>query len=83
MLAFAALAYVAAKISTAFRTRFLTLLGLLAFSWVIEGIEHLIWLSPLEWRDVFTDIVGIVGGLLLALLPSLMPALRGGAPDHL
>jgi hypothetical protein len=64
------------NISTAFRKRFQVFIGLLAFSFAIEGVEHLIWLSPFEWRDVFTDTIGIVGGLLLALLPSVMQTLR-------
>ena len=76
MLAFAALAFVAAKISTVFRKRFQASMGLLALSFAIEGIEHLIWLSPFEWRDVFTDAIGIIGGLLLALLPGMMQTLR-------
>jgi hypothetical protein len=34
----------------------------------IEFAQHLVFHSPMEWRDVLLDAAGIIGGTLIGIL---------------
>lgn len=42
-------------------------IGAMVLGFAIEVGEHLAYGSPLEWKDVFVDVTGAVGGTLAAL----------------
>lgn len=50
------------------RARLLLFAGSLVFGLGIEFAEHLVYRSPLEWKDVLVDAMGVVGGTLIATL---------------
>ena len=66
--AFGLLAFVTVRGVRSSRTQFLAFAGCLAFGWAIEVLEFLTYHALFEWRDCFTDAVGVTFATLLALL---------------
>jgi hypothetical protein len=64
---------------TAIYARLLCCVGLAGMAMALEGVEKLItYRNPFEWRDVKFDFMGILAGILLALL---LPV-RSAATKH-
>ena len=70
VLAFAVAGYIAYRASWSREVRILSFFGVLFVGFGIELGEHLLYWSILEWKDVFTDSIGVVLGTLLALFSS-------------
>jgi hypothetical protein len=68
LLIFSLLAFLAIRASPSIRAQKLVCIGLMAFGFGLELAEHLVFLAPLEWKDVFVDAVGIAAGTYIAIL---------------
>jgi hypothetical protein len=70
LLAFSIVAFLLARMASSLRQRMLLFAGSLIFGLGIEVGEHLVFRSPLEWKDVLVDAMGVVGGMLIGVLSS-------------
>jgi hypothetical protein len=77
LLAFSAIGFGVARISHSFRGRVFFLFSALLLGFAIEYAEHLIFLGPLEWKDIVVDAFGVLCGTLLAILVAPEEAARG------
>jgi hypothetical protein len=77
LLAFSVIGFGVARITHSLRGRILFLLGALVLGLAIEYGEHFVFLSPLEWKDVLADGLGVLCGTLLAILIALEGRVRG------
>lgn len=68
VLAFGAVAFVAARSTRSTPARLWMFFGLLAFGFATEVLEHTTYHAALEWRDVLVDSIGISVATLLAML---------------
>jgi hypothetical protein len=66
LLAFSAVAYIAARTSQSSRVRMMIFIGSLALGAGIEFAEHLIDHGRIERKDIWIDAVGVVLGTLIA-----------------
>jgi VanZ family protein len=66
LLIFGLLAYVAAKTTRSMRTRILLFAGVVLFGFVVELVEHLLYGTAMEWKDVLVDALGVTVGTVLA-----------------
>ena len=67
LLAFAVIGFVLVRAGRSERQRGWFLAAAILLGFAIEGGEHLVFSSYLEWKDIFVDVTGAVGGALLAL----------------
>jgi hypothetical protein len=65
-LAFAGVAFGLARTTRSFAGRALLFACSLILGFAIEWGEHFVYQSPLEWKDVLVDGLGVVCGTLLA-----------------
>lgn len=68
VLAFGALAFVAARSTRSTPARLGLFAGALTLGFAIEVLEHVAYHAALEWRDVLVDAIGISVATLCALL---------------
>lgn len=67
LLAFALLAFVLVRAGRNDKQRRWFFIAAMVLGFAIEVGEHLVFHGPLEWKDVFMDVTGAVGGTLAAL----------------
>jgi hypothetical protein len=67
-LAFVGVALGLARTTRSFAGRALLFAGSLMLGFAIEWGEHFVYQSPLEWKDVLVDGLGVVCGTLLAIV---------------
>lgn len=70
LLAFSVIAYLVARSARSLRGRILFFIASVIFGVGIEVGEHLVFKSPLEWKDVLVDAAGVIGGTLIAIIAS-------------
>jgi hypothetical protein len=71
LLVFSVVGFVLARTTHSRRTRIILFIGALMLGLAIEWGEHLVFKSPLEWKDVLVDGFGVVCGTLLAAIITL------------
>ena len=67
LLVFCVIGFVMTRAARTERMRMWLFIAAMLFGFGIEIAEHLVFKSPLEWKDVFMDVTGVVGGTLMAL----------------
>ena len=67
LLVFCVIGFILTRAARTERMRMLLFIAAMVFGFGIEIGEHLVFTSPLEWKDVFVDVTGVVGGTLMAL----------------
>jgi hypothetical protein len=68
LIAFSAIAFIAAGTARSLRGRILLFLASLLLGLGIEIGEHFVYQGALEWKDVLVDTIGVIGGTLIAML---------------
>ena len=67
LIAFVIVSFVAARISHSRRAKVLLFFSAIFFGLATEFGEHLLYRSPMEWKDVLVDTLGVCCGTLLAI----------------
>ena len=67
LLIFCVIGFVMTRAARTERMRMWLFVAAMLFGFGIEIAEHFVFKSPLEWKDVFMDVTGVVGGTLMAL----------------
>jgi uncharacterized membrane protein len=65
---FCVVGFVAARTAHSLWARIAVFSAAIAFGFAIEYGEHCVFGSPLEWKDVLVDALGVIGGTLIAMV---------------
>ena len=76
LLVFCVIGFILTRAARTERMRMWLFIAAMLFGFGIEIAEHLVFLSPLEWKDVFMDVTGVVGGTLMALATAPVAAAK-------
>ena len=67
LLAFLVVSFVVARVWHSRNAKVLLFFGAILFGLATEFGEHLLYHSPMEWKDVLVDTLGVCCGTLLAI----------------
>ncbi len=76
---FAVAGFLAVQTTRSLRARTAAFTACILFGLILEVGEHLVFHSPMEWKDVLVDAVGVCAGTLLARIVAHRP-IPPGAP---